>query len=160
MHKLLGIMLSLLLVSQPVLANDNARLVGTWRLASFDLEFQSGSPSQPYLGKKWIGYTVFAPDGRTVSVWEAEGREVAKNDEERAALLRTVHAITGTYKYEGGTGVTTIDVASNPAQRGAQVRGYQLEGHRLQVTTPWAPNPNLSGSPVTRSSVKFERVAQ
>jgi hypothetical protein len=159
MRKLLAAAVATLLVVQPALAIDNAKVAGTWRLVSFDTEFQNGEPSRPFLGQKWVGYTIFTPEGRTMSVWEAEGRKPANTDEERAALLRTVNAFTGTYLYEGGTGRVTVEVAASPAQRGVQIRGYQLEGNRLQVTTNWAPNQNLPGAPVTRSLVRFERVA-
>jgi Lipocalin-like domain len=150
---------ALSLGAHPALANDNARLVGTWRLVAFDTEFQNGEPSRPAFGQKWFGYTIFTAEGRTMSVWEAEGRKPAGSDEERAALLRSLNAFTGNYRYEGGTGLVTVDVAGNPAQRGVQTRGYQLDGNRLQVTTAWAPNPTLPGAPVTRSLVRFERVA-
>jgi hypothetical protein len=157
MRRLIAATLCLFIAAQPALANDNAKVAGTWRLVSWEIEFQNGEPSRPYLGQKWVGYTVFTADGRTMSVWEAEGRKPANTDEERAALLRTMNAITGTYRYEGGTGHVVVDVAANPAQRGAQTRGYKLDGHRLDVTTPWAPSP-LPGAPVTRSLIRFERV--
>lgn len=159
MRTILSAALCVFLVAPPAFANDNAKLVGTWRLVSYDMEFQNGEPSRPHLGQKWVGYTIFTPDGRTMSVWEAQGRKTANTDEERAALIRTTNAITGTYRYEGGTGHVVIDVAANPAQRGAQTRGYKLDGNRLEVTTPWAPSPTLPGAPVTRWLVRFERVA-
>ena len=149
---------ALSLVAHPAAANDNAKLVGTWRLVAFDTEFQNGEPSRPAFGQKWFGYTIFTAEGRTMSVWEAEGRKPASTDEERAALLRSLNAFTGTYRYEGGTGLVTIDVNANPAQRGLQTRGYQLDGNRLQVTTNWAPNQSLPSAPVTRFVVRFERL--
>jgi Lipocalin-like domain len=141
-------------------ANDNAKLVGTWKLVSFDTEFQNGEPARPFMGQKWVGYTVFTNEGRTMSVWEAEGRTAPNSDADRAALLRSMNALTGTYRYEGGTGIVEVDVAANPAGKGRQVRGYQLDGNRLQITTPWTPNANIAGSPMTRSLIRFERAAQ
>lgn len=160
MWKLLVTSVGLLVATHAAVANDNARLVGAWRLVSWNLEFQNGAPAQPYLGQKWIGYTVFTPQGRTMSVWEAEGRKPAATDEDRAALFRSTNAITGTYRYEAGTGVVEIDVAGNPASRGRQVRGYRLEGNLLEVTTPWAPSQSVAGAPVARSVIRFERVTQ
>ncbi|MBK9571520.1 MAG: lipocalin-like domain-containing protein [Rhodoferax sp.] len=141
-------------------ANDNAKLVGTWKLVSFDTEFQNGEPARPYMGQKWVGYTVFTNEGRTMSVWEAEGRKPSNLEEDRAKLFRSMNALTGTYRYEGGTGVVEVDIAANPAYKGTQTRGYQLDGNRLQITTPWTPNANIAGSPMTRSLIRFERVAQ
>lgn len=150
----------LLVATQAAFANDNAKLVGVWRLVSWTLEFQNGAAPQPYLGQKWIGYTVFTPQGRTMSVWEAEGRKPPGTDEDRAALFRSVNAITGTYRYEAGTGVVEIDVAGNPASRGTQTRGYRLDGNSLEVTTPWAPSQSVAGAPVARSVIRFERMPQ
>lgn len=141
-------------------ANDNAKLVGTWKLVSFDTEFQSGEPARPFMGQKWVGYTVFTNEGRTMSVWEAEGRTAPNSDADRAALFRSTNALTGTYRYEGGTGIVEIDVAANPSGKGRQTRGYKLDGNRLEVTTPWVPSPTIAGSPMTRSLIRFERVAQ
>lgn len=95
-----------------------------------------------------------------MSVWEAEGRKPPNTDEDRAALFRSMNAITGTYRYEAGTGVVEIDLAGNPASRGKQTRGYKLDGNSLEVTTPWAPNSSITGSPVTRSAIRFERLSR
>lgn len=160
MRRIVAMLFGLLVTAHAAVANENAKLVGTWKLVSWDVEFQNGEPSRPYLDQKWIGYTVFTAEGRTMSVWEAEDRKPAKTDEERAALFRSMNAITGTYRYEGGTGLTTIDVAANPALRGPQTRGFKLEGNKLQITTAWNPSPTLPGSPVTRSLLRFERVTQ
>ena len=160
MWKLITTCIGLLFVAQTALANDNAKLVGTWRLVSWNLEFQNGEPARPYLGQKWIGYTIFTPQGRTMSVWEAEGRKSPSTDEDRATLFRSMNAITGTYRYEAGTGVVEIDVAGNPASRGKQTRGYKLDGNMLEVSTPWAPSQSVAGSPVARSVIRFERISQ
>jgi hypothetical protein len=64
----------LLVAAHTAVANENTRLVGTWKLVSWDVEFQNGAPSRPYLGQKWVGYTIFTAEGRTMSAWEAEGR--------------------------------------------------------------------------------------
>ena len=160
MRKFIAMFVGLLFVANTVLANDNAKLVGTWKLVSLDIEFQSGEPARPFLGQKWVGYTIFTADGRTMSVWEAEGRKPPNSDEDRAALFRSMNAITGTYRYEAGMGTTEIDVAGNPAGKGKQTRGYKLDGTRLEIATPWAPSPTIAGSPVTRSMIRFERVGQ
>lgn len=160
MRKLIAMLLGLLVAAQTAVANDNAKLVGTWRLVSWNLEFQNGEPARPYLGQKWIGYTIFTPQGRTMSVWEAEGRKPPSTDEDRATLFRSMNAITGTYRYEVGTGIVEIEVAGNPASRGKQTRGYRLDGNLLEVTTPWAPSQSIAGAPVSRSVIRFERAHQ
>ena len=49
---------ALSLGAHPALANDNARLVGTWRLVAFDTEFQNGEPSRPAFGQKWFALRI------------------------------------------------------------------------------------------------------
>ena len=68
-------------------------------------------------------------------------------------------AYTGMYRLEDDKWVTKVDVSWNPARNGTdQVRFYKLDGDRLQVTSAWAPNPNLPGSPITRGVLMWERV--
>jgi hypothetical protein len=54
-----------------------------------------------------------------------EGRKPAKKDQERAALLNTLIAYTGTYSIVGDTWTTNVDVARNPEWVGTkQVRSF------------------------------------
>jgi hypothetical protein len=93
-----------------------------------------------------------------VGIVTAEGRKPATTDEERAALLRTMFAYSGMYRFEGDKWITSVDVSWNPAWIGTeQVRFYKLDGNRLEVTAAWGSNPNLPGSPTTRGVVLFER---
>lgn len=79
-------------------------------------------------------------------VLEGEGRKPSTTDEERALLLRSMAAYTGTYRVEGDTFTTTVDVAWDPAWHGTeQVRNFNLEGNRLINQMPWTPS---TASPV------------
>jgi len=140
------------------MADDRERLIGTWKILSFDNEFQDGSPRRALYGQNPSGYIILTPEGRMAAIFEGEGRKPAKTDEERAVLLRTMFAYTGMYRLEGDKWITKVDVAWNPAYNGTdQVRFYKLDGNRLEVTGAWGPNPNLPGSPISRGVVLLER---
>lgn len=140
------------------ITDDRDRLIGTWKLVSFDIEFQDGSPRRALFGQTPKGFVIFTAEGRMVTIVESEGRKPAKTEEERAALLRTMAAYSGMYRLDGDKWITKVDVSWNPAWNGTdQVRFYKLDGNRLEVTAAWGPNPNLPGSPITRGVLIFER---
>jgi hypothetical protein len=147
-----------LLISQWAIADDRERLIGTWKLLSYENEFQDGSPRRAVYGQNPTGYVILTAEGRMVGIVAGEGRKPAKTDEERAALLRTMFAYSGMYRLENDKWITTVDVSWNPAWNGTeQVRFYKLDGNRLEVTAAWGSNPNLPSSPVTRGVLLFER---
>ena len=157
MRKLVAIFLSFAFLPAAAIADDVAKVVGTWKLASFWNEFQDGSEARPMYGNNATGYIIFTPEGRMMSIVEAEGRKVPQNDEDRAAAFRSLIAYTGTFRFEGDRFITKVDVSWNPAWVGTeQVRTYALSGERLQVVSPWVMSPNLGK--VTRATVTWERV--
>jgi len=159
MFKFIAVVIGSILIAQSAFADDRAKLIGIWKLLSFENEFKDGSPRRPMYGQHPTGYIIFTGEGRMAAIIEGEGRRAATTDEERAALLRTMFAYTGTYRLEGDKWVTKVDVAWNPAWDGTdQVRYYKLDGDRLEVTSMWQPTPNLPGAPVTRGVLMWERV--
>ena len=158
MKKLVAIFLGFgLNLPGAVLADDAAKVAGTWKLVSFWNEFQDGSDARPTYGKNATGYIIFTSERRMMSIVEAEGRKAPQNDEERAAAFRSLIAYTGTFRFEGDRFITKVDVSWNPAWVGTeQVRTYVLEGDRLQVVSPWVMSPNLGK--MTRATVTWERV--
>jgi len=157
--KAIAFAISALLITQSAIADDRAKLIGIWKLLSFENEFQDGSPRRAVYGQNPTGYIIFTAEGRMAAIIEGEGRKPAKTDEERAALLRTMFAYSGLYRLEGDKWITKVDVSWNPAWNGTdQLRFYKLDGDRLQVTSMWQPNVNLPGSPVSRGILLFERV--
>jgi hypothetical protein len=158
MLKALALSIVALIATQAAMADDRERLIGTWKVVSFDNEFQDGSPRRALYGEHPTGFVILTADGRMAAIVEGEGRRPATTDEERAALLRTMFAYSGMYRLEGDKWITKVDVSWNPAWNGTdQVRFYKLDGNRLEVTGAWNPNPNLPGSPITRGVVLFER---
>ena len=159
MRRFIAILFGLLIAGQVALADDRTKVVGVWKLLSFETEFQDGSPRRPVYGLNPTGYIIFTDQGRMMTVIEGEGRKPAKTDDERAALLRTMFAYSGMYRLEGDKWITKVDVSWNSAWNGTdQARFFKLEGDRLEVTTTWAPGPNLPGAPIVRSVLMWERV--
>jgi hypothetical protein len=147
-----------LLIAQSAGADDRERLIGTWKIVSYDNEFQDGSPRRALYGQNPTGYVILTAEGRMMGIVAGEGRKPAKTDEERATLLRTMFAYSGMYSLEGDRWITSVEVSWNPAWNGTeQVRFYKLDGNRLEVTAAWGANPNLPGSPITRGVLLFER---
>ena len=157
--KTLVLFLGLVLSALPSSPADRTMLIGVWKLLSYQTEFQDRSPKRALFGEHPTGYIVFTREGRMMAVVEAEGRKAPSTDADRAALLRSVIAYSGKYRMEGSRWITTVDTAWNPAWVGTdQVRSYELVGDRLTVTSMWQPGVNISGSPVVRGILQFERV--
>lgn len=146
------------LVAQPVFAQQSNPVVGTWKLVSYEVEVQATGQKLPVMGEKPTGYVSFLPEGRVFFVLTGEARKPAKTDQDRAELLNTLVAYTGTYSLAGDTWTTNVDVAWNPEWVGTkQVRSFKLEGDRLLVMTPWRIMPNWADKGMTRSLITFER---
>jgi len=125
----------------PCFADDNTKLVGTWKVVSFETEYQSGQ-REAVLGKNPVGYAIYTPEGRIMSLVTAEGRKGASTDQGRAELWRSMVASTGIYRVEGDTLVTKFDVASIPQWVGSErVTSFRIDGDRLVITTPWMDAP-------------------
>ena len=139
-------------------AQGTSKVVGTWKLVSYEVEQQSSGQKGPVMGDKPAGYATFLPEGRVYFMLTGEARKAAKTDAERAELLSTLVAYTGTYTTDGDKWTTSVEIAWNPGWVGSkQVRDFKVEGDRLVVTTPWCVMPNWADKGVTRSIVTFER---
>ena len=146
------------LIAQPSFAADADKVVGTWKLVSYEVEVQATGQKGPVMGEKPAGYATFTREGRVFFVLTGDARKAAKTDQERAELLSTLIAYSGTYSVEGDKWITNVDVAWNPDWVGTkQVRDFKLEGERLMVLTPWRVMPNWADKGLTRSIVTFER---
>jgi len=157
-HCIASAILLVSVLAQSSFGEEDSRIVGTWRLLSYVVEVQASGEKLPVMGEKPGGYVTFLPEGRVFFMLTGEGRKPAKTDRERAELLDTLVAYTGTYSVAGDTWTTSVDVAWNPEWVGTkQVRTFKLEGDRLDVLTPWRIMPNWSDKGMTRSVISFER---
>jgi hypothetical protein len=144
---LLSVTTVVLLLTSPLtsFAEDRSGIVGVWRLVSYEVESQATGEREPGLGKNPTGNIVFTPEGRMMVVLTGEGRKAPNTDQDRAGLLMSMVAYTGTYRIEGDKWITKVDVSWNPAWVGSeQTRSFRLDGDRLQESTPlmqWAARP-------------------
>lgn len=159
MSRLIGFVFVACMISQASFAGgDQNTIVGTWKLVSYEVEVQATGQKSPVMGEKPTGYATFTPEGRVFFVLTGEARKAAKTDQERAELLNTLVAYSGTYTVEGDKWTTNVEVAWNPEWVGTeQVRNFKLDGERLMVLTPWRVMPNWADKGMTRSIVTFEQ---
>jgi len=155
----LVVLVIFVIVTQPLFAQDRPQVHGVWRLVAYEIEIQATDQKEPVMGKNPTGYVIFTPEGRVWFVLTGEGRKPAKTVQERAELLDSLVAYTGTYRIEGDKWITKVEVAWNPAWVGTeQTRSFKVDGDRLSVLTPWRVMPNWAEKGMTRSIVTFERV--
>ena len=156
--KWLVILVLLVMATQPGFGADRPQIQGVWKLLSYDVETQATGQKEPPMGKNPTGYVIFTPEGRVFFVLTGEGRKAAKTVQERADLLSSLVAYTGTYRLEGDQWITKVEVAWNPEWIGTeQRRFFKVEGERLHVHTPWRVMPNWAEKGMTRSIITFER---
>jgi hypothetical protein len=156
MFRLLGFMFVLCLVGQPSFGNDSDKVLGTWKLVSYETEVQATGEKEPATGQIPTGYVAFKAEGRVFLVLTGEARKPAKTSQERAELFTTLVAYTGTYRVEGDKWTTKVEVAWIPEWVGTeQVRSLTVDGERLQVLSPWRVTPNWPDKGMTRSIVAF-----
>ena len=141
------------------LAQERDKLIGVWKLVSFDVERQATGERRPQYGAKPNGYMVFTPEGRWIGMVTAEGRKPGSMDAERLALYRTLIAYSGMYTVEGDKFITKVDISWNESWTGTeQVRTYKLYGDRLDIMSQWQPATNLPELGMTRGILTWERV--
>jgi hypothetical protein len=119
------------------LADDAAKqLVGSWRLSSWVIQIVGGEASEPF-GPNPNGRAVFTADGHVAYIIAASNRKPASNNEESAALLKSLLAYTGKFTIDGEKLITKVDISWNELMTGSDtVRFYKLEGDRLSLRTP------------------------
>ena len=156
--KWLAALVLFLTLVQPSLADDSSKLVGIWKLVSFEAEIQATGQKEPVMGQRPTGYVIFAPEGRAFFILTGEGRKPAKTAQERANLLNSLISYTGMYRLEGDKWITKVDVAWSPEFVGAeQARFFKVVGDRLQVLTTWGVHPNWPEKGMQRRILTFER---
>jgi hypothetical protein len=156
--KWLVVLILFVIAVQPTFADDRAKLLGIWKLVSFEGEFQDTGERIDWEGKNPTGYIIFTPEGRMMAVIEGEERKVPQTDQDRVGLLRTMLAYTGMYRLEENKFITKVDVSWNPAWNGTdQVRFYKFDDNRLVISTSWGPSQRYTGR-VSRALLNWERV--
>ena len=141
------------------MSDDRTKLIGIWKLMSFDAEDQESGERKPYLGDvPPSGYMILSSEGRMMVMIAGGRREPGQTVEKQATLLRTMMSYTGLYRFEGDKFITSVDVSWNESWTGTdQVRFYTLDGDRLDILTAWMPNP-IHPERVARGVLSWERV--
>jgi Lipocalin-like domain len=118
------------------LAQDAAKqLAGSWKLNSWTIQIIGGEVTEPF-GPNPKGRAVFTPDGYVAFVIVAANRKPAANNEESAALLKTLLAYTGKFTIDGDKFTTKVDISGNELLTGQdQVRFFKLERNKLSIRT-------------------------
>ena len=143
---------------QPSFGDDGAQVCGVWKLISYNIEIQATGQKEQPMGQNPTGYVIFTPEGRVFFVLTGEGRKAAETVQERADLLSSLVAYTGTYRVEGDKWITMVEVAWDPEWVGTeQTRFFRVDGERLQILTPWRVMPNWPEKGMTRSIITFDR---
>jgi len=152
------VLVCLLNLVHPCFADDSAKILGIWRLVSYELEAQATGERELVLGKNPTGYVIFTREGRAFFILTGEGRKAPNSDQDRADLLKSVIAYTGMYRLEGDKWITKVDVSWNPAWVGTeQVRFFKLDGDRLQVISMWLKSVTRPEMGMARAILAFER---
>lgn len=145
-------------LAESTTATDREKILGIWKLVSYEAEYQSTGEREPVLGKNWTGYIIFTPEGRMMVAITTEGRQAPKIDQDRAELFKSLLSYTGMYRLEGDKWITKVDVSGNPAWVGTeQVRFFRFEGDRLQVTTAWMQSLVRPERGMARGFLTWER---
>ena len=145
----------LLVAAATSFAADKDVLVGTWRLVSFEREYQATAEREYPMGKTPTGYILFPAEGPMAVVITGEGRKPPTTDQDRAGLLNSLVAYTGPYRVDGERWVTSVDVSANPAWVGTeQTRSFRVSGNRLQEMTAWVARPD---NRMARAVITYER---
>ena len=135
-----------LLCMSPALADDRDKIIGVWKLQTWEVVFQDTGERKALYGLNPTGFVIFTPEGRMMALLTAEGRKTPQTDADRAAAFRNMFAYSGIYNLEKDRWVTKVDASWNEAWTGTeQVRFYLLEEDKLTVTTAWAPTLNFEG---------------
>src|SRR5258708_34899421 len=123
------------LVAQPSFgADDSAKVLGTWKLVSQEVEVQATGQKEPAMGEKPTGYALFTPDGRVFFILTGEARKPAKTDQERADLLSRLVAYTGAYRVAGDKWPTKVELSWNPERVSTEdTPSCELRDDRFEV---------------------------
>jgi hypothetical protein len=137
------------------------RLIGTWRLLSYQLIGSRGHIRYPY-GEDAAGYVLYGADGyMAVSIMATGRRPFAGTDilrrttEEAAEATRTYLSYSGTYDVLPDRVIHYVKISLFPNWTNtAQERFYLLSGDRLELSTAPIPPP----TPQPRAHLIWERL--
>src|SRR5262249_23437678 len=145
-----------LAISGPVFAQESNPLVGTWKLVSSESIIENESP-QHLFGLQPKGYLIITQEGRLMIMITADNRKAGMGDAERAALHKTMAAVSGKVRVEDKDFIISVDVSWNESWNGTeQRRHFKIEGDKLFIETEPGPSPVFPGK-TSLGRLVFER---
>jgi hypothetical protein len=147
-------------IARPGDAATFERILGNWRMVSWQIEDLATGETRDALEPDPQGYIAYTPDGRVmVLVLKADRPKPAAlvpTAEEKLGLYDTMFAYAGTFTMDAEKIVHHIDMSWNQAWTGTdQIRFLHLQGDRLTYVGAPARNP-MSGRDCVHPVV-FER---
>ena len=138
------------------------RILGNWKMLSWQVEDLATSESHDALGPNPHGYITYTRDRRVVVLVLKTNRPkpaaLVPTDKEKLALYDSMFAYAGTYTVDAEKVVHHIDMSWNQSWTGtSQIRFFRLEGDRLTYVGAPARNPMNGRDCVQR--VVFQRSA-
>jgi hypothetical protein len=135
------VLLIFLVASRPAFAQESNPLVGTWKLIASESIVENEAPQHTF-GLHPKGYLIITQEGRLMIMMTGDNRKAGMGDAERAALHKTMAAVSGKVRLEGEDFIISVDVSWNESWNGTeQRRHFRIEGDKLFIET--APGPSL-----------------
>jgi len=157
--KWLVVLVLFLFLVPPSFADDNAKIIGVWKLVSHETEWQATGKRESDKGKNPAGYVIYTPEGRMMVIITDEGREAPKTDQDRANLFKSVFAYAAAYRIEGDKLINKVDVSWNPVLVGTeQTRFFKFDGDRLHIVSAWMLSIRWPEKGMHRGIMTFKRV--
>src|SRR6266567_4032597 len=138
------LVLAIAMLSSPALSGEE-ELHGTWKLANMQRKIVETGQTLDAFGPNPRGFIMYGAAGRMIVLITMSNRPKPESiekmtDQQRAELLRSMVAYTGTYKFDGKSVEHHIDVACNEVWNGTLLKLDAVKnGDRLTYTT--APIP-------------------
>jgi len=86
--KSLTVLVWLIVALQPSFADDREKVLGLWRVLSFETEYHGSSERDTPLGKDPTGYLMYTPEGRMWCIAVSDEGEAPKTDERSGGIVR------------------------------------------------------------------------
>ena len=136
----------------------DSRLLGSWRLVSFEVELRDSKERHRPFGANPNGYMILGADGRMMALLTANERTPGAQDSDAATLFRSMMCYTGRYRMDGDKFITRVDASWNQSWNGGdQVRFWTIDGDRLVIKNQWAPSATVPGGPMAQATATWER---
>jgi len=153
--------LAIAMLSTPASSGEE-ELYGTWKLASMQRRIVNTGETLDAFGPTPRGFLTYGEAGRMMVLITMSNRPKPESiekltDQQRADLLRSMVAYTGTYKFDGRSVEHHIDFAWNEVWNGTLLKLDAVRsGDRLTYTT--APIPFAGDGKISVTTLIWERL--